>query len=205
MNETHQILVGDVREQLATLPESHFHCCVTSPPYWALRDYKVDGQIGSEDTIAEFLEVMVDVFRGVKRALRPDGVLWLNLGDTYSAGKNGASGGVDEKQSARRFGARATETGGSRLPSGNLCNIPHQVAGALQADGWFWRSTVVWAKKSPMPESLSGWRWVRCKRKLAGSVAMAEERIAKPPKCLEKKTAKIKAAPTGQLRFRFND
>lgn len=144
-----RILVGECREQLASVPAGTFHCCVTSPPYFGLRSYLPKGhadkgkEIGSESGPEEFLAVMVDVFRAVRRVLRDDGVLFVNLGDSYGA--NGGDGG-------------------------NLMNMPHRVAAALQADGWFWRSTIIWAKRSPMPESISGWRWVRCRVKSAERV-----------------------------------
>lgn len=165
-----RILVGDVRDGLASLPERSVHCCVTSPPYWGLRDYGVEGQIGLEESPDRFVETMVEVFRAVRRVLRDDGTLWLNLGDSY-AGSWGAQsrgpttpGTIDGQGeatiSARQILAARREQSGTgslkRTPGlkpKDLCMLPWRVAMALQADGWWLRSVIVWAKKSPMPES----------------------------------------------------
>lgn len=169
------LLIGDNRATLRTLPAGSVQMCVTSPPYFALRSY-LDAEhpakaleIGSEPTPEQFIATMVEVFREVRRVLRDDGTLFVNLGDSYDQGKKGASCGVDVKQEARRFGVRATENGGGDAGAGQLLNIPHRVAEALRADGWIWRQTIVWAKKSPMPESVSGWHWQRCRVKVAAN------------------------------------
>ncbi len=149
------ILIGDAREQLAALPESSVHCCVTSPPYWSLRDYGVAGQIGLESTPEEYIETMVEVFRAVRRVLRPDGTLWLNLGDSYCGGGRGGN------PADSAFRKQATNVGSlvdpSPIPPGlkpkDLVCIPWRVARALQADGWWLRSGMPWVKRSPMPES----------------------------------------------------
>jgi DNA modification methylase len=150
---TSRILVGDVRDVLRRLPDGAVHCVVTSPPYWALRDYGVDGQLGGEATPEEYVETMLGVFREVRRVLRDDGTLWLNLGDSYINGK-GASGGTDPMQSARRFGARPND---KPAPPGfkrkDLVLIPFMVAAALRADGWYLRQDIIWHKRNPMPES----------------------------------------------------
>lgn len=153
MVTTQQILIGDVRDQLATLPDCSVQCVITSPPYWGLRDYGVAGQIGSEPTFEEYAQTMVDLFRDVRRVLRADGTLWLNLGDTYQCAK-GQARGVDPKQPARRHlrGARPNDVRQS-LPAKNLIGIPWRVALALQADGWFLRQDLIWHKPSPMPSS----------------------------------------------------
>lgn len=156
--EVNRVLLGDVREQLDTLSAESVHCVVTSPPYWALRDYGVDGQLGLEATPAEYLANQVDVFRRVRRVLRDDGILWVNLGDTYSSASKwgGASGGknADHEPSPR------TETRrGDDRPDGNLLMIPYRFAIAMQDDGWILRSVNIWHKKSPMPETLRGWRF----------------------------------------------
>lgn len=166
------VLFGDVRQTLRTLPPGVFHCCMTSPPYWNLRSYlKSDDplksqEIGSERTPAEFIETMVGVFREVRRVMRDDGVVWVNLGDSYAQDTKwgGTTGGKHAKglHGTDGIGRNRTQTG---LEGGQQCLIPHQVAMALQADGWILRSTVIWAKRSPMPESISGWRWRRCKVK----------------------------------------
>lgn len=128
------LLVGDARERLSELPDGIVQACITSPPYFGLRDYGVDGQIGLEETPQEYVERLVDVFREVKRVLAGDGTLWLNLGDSY-AGSWGASAlwGVKPK---------------------DLLGIPWRVAFALQADGWCLRSDCIWSKPNPMPESV---------------------------------------------------
>ena len=136
------------------LPDESVQCCVTSPPYWGLRDYKSDGQIGLEKTPEEYVAAMVAVFREVRRVLRKDGTLWLNLGDTYSTG----SGGTDTKSDKQRsnngtqFEPRPAYDG---LPTKNLVGIPWRVAFALQADGWWLRSDIIWSKPNPMPESVT--------------------------------------------------
>jgi len=153
---TVQILVGDVRQTLSTLPEKSVQCCVTSPPYFGLRDYGVDGQIGLEQTPDEFVAQLVAVFREVRRVLRDDGTLWLNLGDTYAAGGMGAGSG-------KQLTNRGTSVGGHmdkprKAPEGlkpkDLIGIPWRVAFALQADGWYLRQDIIWHKPNPMPESV---------------------------------------------------
>lgn len=118
-----EIRVGDCLQILKEMPSDSVHCCVTSPPYWGLRDYGVDGQIGQEASLQEYLAILVDVFREVRRVLRPDGTCWVNLGDSYS-----------NKQ---------------------LLMMPSRIALALQADGWWLRSEIIWAKPNPMPESIT--------------------------------------------------
>ena len=142
-----RILMGDVIDGLKRLSDGSVHCCVTSPPYWGLRDYGVDGQIGLEPTPEAFIEKMVAVFREVRRVLREDGTLWLNLGDSYAG--NATSGGPGKQDSNCRISGVPTKPGKPK----DLCMMPWRVALALQADGWWIRSVIVWAKKSPMPES----------------------------------------------------
>jgi DNA modification methylase len=154
--------IGDCRVLLARLPEGCIQTCVTSPPYWGLRDYGVEGQLGLERTPEEYVAAMVEVFRGVRRALRDDGTLWLNLGDSYASN----AGGYDESGSAGASGVVSKKTrsavlkGRSRTPpSGlkpkDLVGIPWMVAFALRADGWYLRSEIIWAKPNPMPESVT--------------------------------------------------
>ena len=151
MSTDSTILIGDAREQLATLPEASVQCCVTSPPYWSLRDYGVAGQIGLESTPEEYIETLVEVFRAVRRALRPDGTLWLNLGDSYA--HSGACGGEspDGPRKPRATDRAAQETMNLRVPPGlkpkDLVGIPWRVALALQADGWWLRSGMPWVKR----------------------------------------------------------
>lgn len=145
---------GDCREVLRTLPDESVHCCVTSPPYFGLRDYGVDGQIGLEATPDAFVIQLVSVFREVRRVLRDDGVLWLNLGDTYQNAK-GQAGGVDSKQPARRHGLRPQDITIPGLKPKDLIGVPWLVAFALRADGWYLRQDIIWSKPNPMPESVT--------------------------------------------------
>jgi len=157
-----RIMVGDVLEQLARLDDESVHCVVTSPPYWNLRDYGAPGQIGLEETPQEYVDVIVRVFREVRRVLSADGTLWLNLGDTYVGGRTGGIG-KSSKVSSRNHvqSTRAALAAGHRrhrrapgLKAKDLVGIPWRVALALQADGWWLRSDVVWHKPSPLPESV---------------------------------------------------
>lgn len=153
---TVSILVGDVREKLRGLPADSFDCVVTSPPYWGLRDYGVAGQIGLEPTLGEHLAVMVDVFREVRRVLKPSGTLWLNYGDCYATTPNGRSA-ADTKAAGnddRTFRDKPFSTIGGALKAKDLCMIPNRLAIALQEDGWWVRSEIVWGKPNPMPESI---------------------------------------------------
>jgi DNA modification methylase len=150
--------LGDCRDVLPTLPERSIHCCVTSPPYFGLRDYGADRQIGLEQTPDAFVQELVDVFRDVRRVLRDDGTLWLNLGDSYNAynGNRGASSGSanqrhHEIMPALPGGAGLTVPG---LKNKDLIGIPWRVAFALQADGWYLRQDIIWHKPNPMPESV---------------------------------------------------
>lgn len=166
---THKLLIGDVRDTLRTLEAGSVQTCVTSPPYWGLRSYDTGDskhlEIGSERTPEEFIATMVDVFGLVRQALRADGTLWLNLGDCYSSGgRVGHGTRIGHKQESN-IGALlnkdAARPEGFGLGDGNQLLMPHRVALALQADGWILRSTVIWHKRSPMPESVSGWRWIQ--------------------------------------------
>lgn len=157
------ILQGDALEVLSALRGCSVHCCVTSPPYWGLRDYGVSGQIGLEPTPQEYVSRMVDVLREVRRVLRDDGTLWLNLGDTYSSGTGWTDD--DDKRLRERFGKETGEHKPGRgqnipsrsgcLPPKNLVGIPWRVALALQEDGWYLRQDIIWHKPNPMPESVT--------------------------------------------------
>jgi DNA modification methylase len=131
------ILTGDSLTVLKTLPNDSFHCCVTSPPYYALRDYEAEGQIGRETTPDEYIKRLVDVFREVRRVLRPDGVFWLNIADTYC---NSVKQGSKPK---------------------DMLGIPWRLALALKADGWYLRSDVIWVRGNTLPESVRD-RCTRC-------------------------------------------
>ncbi len=151
-----EILVADVRAALETLPDDSVDCVVTSPPYWGLRDYGVAGQIGMEPTLAEHLAAMVDVFRHVRRVLKPTGTVWLNYGDCYATTPNGRSA-ADTKAAGgddRTFRDKPFSTVGGALKPKDLAMIPNRLAIALQEDGWWVRSEIIWAKPNPMPESV---------------------------------------------------
>lgn len=160
LSEINQCHIGDCREILRSLPEQIAQCCVTSPPYFGLRDYGMPGQLGQEKTPEEYVENMVQVLQGVRRVLRDDGTLWLNLGDSYSTGSGGANGGTASTLDGKTRGAtwQAGNKGRNQLPGippKNLLLIPSRVALALQADGWYLRSDIVWHKPNPMPESVT--------------------------------------------------
>ena len=141
---------------LRGLPSESVHCCATSPPYWGLRDYGTPGQLGLEATPGEYVAVLVAVFREVRRVLRRDGTLWLNLGDSYVSGMGSGLQGASGQRADRTFTAEGM---GSAVPAGfkakDLVGIPWRVAFALQADGWYLRSDIVWSKPNPMPESVT--------------------------------------------------
>ena len=157
-----RIIVGDVRETLPTLPDASVQCCVTSPPYFGLRDYGHAGQIGLEPTPDEYVAQMVAVFREVRRVLRDDGTLWLNIGDTYAGGGrcgNPASSPWEGFVGNTAREAAVTKVAGEDRLWGakpkDLLGIPWRVAFALQADGWYLRSDIIWHKPNPMPESVT--------------------------------------------------
>lgn len=152
------ILCGDVREMLATLPDESVNCVVTSPPYWGLRDYGTPGQLGLEPTPEEYVASMVAVFREVRRVLRADGTLWLNLGDSYAGsrtGEQGVNGQMADREVSKHRGRIADTKIAPDLKPKDLVGIPWRVAFALQADGWWLRSDVIWSKPNPMPESVT--------------------------------------------------
>ena len=151
---SHKILVGDVLDRLAEIPDESVHCCVTSPPYWGLRCYGVDGQIGLEATPDEFVARMVEVFREVRRVLRPDGTCWLNLGDSYSGSGEGGGGNRKGNEHGQQHDAMQGKRGSSGLKPKDLVGIPWRVALALQQDGWWLRQDIIWSKPNPMPESV---------------------------------------------------
>lgn len=157
MTPTWQILEGDCRDVLATLSDQSVHTCVTSPPYFGLRDYGVAGQIGLEPTPDEFVEAIVTVFREVRRVLRDDGTVWLNLGDSYasrSLGYDAPAGATATVRGTLDGRQRKPSSGGDAKPK-DLIGVPWMVAFALRADGWYLRSDIVWSKPNPMPESVT--------------------------------------------------
>lgn len=173
---TVNIMVGDCLELMRTMPDKSVQCVITSPPYWGLRDYQVDGQLGQEATLGEHLENMVDVFREIRRVLRDDGTVWLNYGDCYAAKPNGRSAAkvkelTDDDRTFRdkphstigpihagkprgvdRWGGGNNPAHGLLKPK-DLCMVANRLAIALADDGWSVRSEIIWSKLNPMPES----------------------------------------------------
>ena len=151
----HRIIHGDCRAVLPTLGADSVQCCVTSPPYFGLRDYGHADQIGLEATSDEFVTALVDVFREVRRVLRDDGVLWLNLGDSYARGGCGARDPVRWPKQARNDHMATHTKRYTGLKPKDMVGIPWMVAFALRADGWYLRSDIIWHKPNPMPESVT--------------------------------------------------
>ena len=153
------ILHGDSRQTLKQIETESVHCCVTSPPYWGLRDYGHSDQIGQEPTPEEYVANLVAVFREVRRVLRSDGTCWLNLGDSYASGGNGSSNTPHCKQNSNRGYDDLKKSGTKKPTEGlkpkDLVGIPWMVAFALRADGWYLRQDIIWAKPNPMPESMT--------------------------------------------------
>lgn len=177
------IITGDVMTALKSLPDESVDCCVTSPPYWGLRDYGIEGQLGLEKTLGEHIEAMVAVFKEVHRVLKKTGTCWVNYGDCYATAPNGRSAadtkanGNDDRtfrdkpfstvgpiyppssqdpfrrDTKRRGGGLAPALG--TLKPKDLCMMPNRLAIALQDDGWWVRSEIIWAKPNPMPESIT--------------------------------------------------
>ena len=150
-----QILVGDVRTRLAEIPDASVQTCITSPPYWGLRDYGQDEQIGLEQSPQDYVDAMVKVFQEVKRVLRDDGTLWLNLGDSYSGSGKGPAGNLGATHDERNMEKKHSAIVPDGLKPKDLIGIPWRVAFALQADGWYLRQDIIWAKPNPMPESVT--------------------------------------------------
>jgi len=155
------IYTGDCLEVLKTLPDESVHCCITSPPYYALRDYGVDGQIGREATPKEYISRLTEVFAEVRRVLRSDGTLWLNISDTY-AGKGNQGGYVDAKNPKGRNGqAVALNYKVEGCKPKDMIGIPWMLAFSLRDSGWYLRNDIIWMKENPMPESVKD-RCARC-------------------------------------------
>lgn len=160
MDKPHRVIVGDCLAKLRELPDQSVHCCVTSPPYYGLRDYGVDGQIGLEETPAEFVANLVGVFREVRRVLRNDGTLWINMGDSYAsiAGGYAPDGSAGKHDIVSKATRGAVRRGQRRSPPAgfkpkDLMGMPWRLAFALQDDGWYLRQDIIWSKPNPMPES----------------------------------------------------
>lgn len=154
-----EIRQGDALATLRTLESESVSCVVTSPPYWGLRDYHIEGQLGLERTPDEYVCKLVATFREVKRVLKNDGTLWLNLGDSYCASPKGSLNGQDKSGLTSTRTQVNAPSGVDRRVAGikqkDLVGIPWMVAFALRADGWYLRSDIIWAKNNPMPESVT--------------------------------------------------
>ena len=169
MNYT--LLHGDALEVLRNIPNESIQTCVTSPPYYGLRDYGIDGQIGIEETPEKYIDRLIDIFREVKRVLHNDGILWINIGDSYYHTTSN-NGGYSDKSTLQGFsnpntkGRVANDTGKhihlnmSGIKPKEIIGIPWALAFALRTDGWYLRQDIVWAKSNPMPESVKD----RCTR-----------------------------------------
>lgn len=145
------IFLSDCITGLQSLPDKSINCCVTSPPYYGLRDYGMDGQIGLEETPEAYIAKMVEVFREVKRVLRDDGTLWLNIGDSYS----GSGGAGNQFGQLEKKGFKKYKQGNTGLKPKDLIGIPWMLAFTLRADGWYLRQDIIWHKPNPMPESVT--------------------------------------------------
>ena len=157
MKNNWQIIHGDALAVLRTMADQSVNCIVTSPPYWGLRNYSVEGQMGLEATPEAYTSGMVDVFREARRVLRDDGTCWINIGDGYASsggagwqGKNGQRAGRTHTQENLKRDMRV-----DGIKPKDLIGIPWMLAFALRADGWFLRSEIIWAKPNPMPESVT--------------------------------------------------
>ena len=157
MSASLAIIQGDAAEKLRELPSESVQCCVTSPPYWGLRDYGCSGQIGLEPTLNEFISRLVDVFREVRRVLKKDGTAWVNMGDAYAG--SGLSGGTSAAENTGTIVHRGAIGKGRMSPAGlkpkDLIGQPWMLAFALRADGWWLRQDIIWHKPNPMPESIT--------------------------------------------------
>ena len=159
-----KLLIGDCREILPTLPSNSIQCIVTSPPYYQLRDYGTQGQIGQEDSVEQYVNNLVCVFHDARRILKNDGTLWLNLGDSYAGsgkgrnhdGKQGklSNGSKEEKYTGRHIGLLQKTPASNGLKPKDLIGVPWRVAFALQSDGWYLRQDIIWNKPNAMPESI---------------------------------------------------
>lgn len=203
-----RIMVGDVFAQLALLEDASVDCVVTSPPYWGLRDYGVDGQIGLEPTLQDHLDVMVKVARELRRVLKPEGTLWLNYGDCYATTPNGRSA-ADTKAAGnddRTFRDKPISTIGGKFKPKDLMMIPNRLAIALHDDGWWVRAENVWGKNNPMPDSSGKYRPSSAHEKvfmLAKSARCHYDELAVAQPCSEATHARVAqnvAAQAGSMR-----
>lgn len=146
-----KIIEGDSRAVLHSFPDNYFQCCITSPPYWGLRDYGIKGQIGAEFELKNYIDDLVKIFSEVRRTLKPDGTLWLNIGDAYTSG--GRKWRDDDKKNPGRGMSYRPPTPDGLKPK-DLIGIPWKIAFALQEEGWYLRSDIIWNKPNCQPESV---------------------------------------------------
>ena len=151
--EKNTIINGNSLEVLKSLPDNSIDCCVTSPPYYALRDYGCDGQIGLEETPEKYIESLCDVFSEVRRVLTPEGTLWLNIGDSYNGNKVGNTEVVKNKKVSESNDFHKKLWGGAKPK--DLIGVPWMLAFALRSQGWYLRQDIIWQKPNPMPESVT--------------------------------------------------
>jgi len=149
-----KFLKGDAKEKLKEIPDEHIHTCVTSPPYFGLRDYHHDGQIGLEEGLTDYINNLVEVFLEVKRVLHPTGTLWLNIGDSYS-GSGGPGGDFRDGKGGDEYG-RSYDRNPKGLKGKDLCMVPERVSMALQEEGYYLRSKIIWAKAVSFNDKYSG-------------------------------------------------
>lgn len=176
------VLLGDAHQVLTRLPRESVQCIVTSPPYWGLRDYEIENQIGLEPTLTQFINRIIAVFQEAKRVLKEDGTFWLNIGDSYTSGNRGWRA-PDKKNPARAMAVRPDTPQG--LKPKDLIGVPWRLALALQEDGWYLRSDIVWHKPNAMPESVKDrptraheyiFLFTRCERYYYDHEAIKEQR-----------------------------
>lgn len=216
MMELDTIFCGDALNVLRTLPDNFVHCCITSPPYYALRDYGAEGQIGREDTPAQYVARLTEVFSEVRRVLLPSGTLWLNIADTY-CGTGSKGDHLDPKNPSGRNGqgvslAQRVEN----VKAKDMIGIPWMLAFALRDTGWYLRSDIIWQKANPMPESCKD-RPSRCyehvflltksKSYYYDAAAIAEPVAESTPMRMRRKFGKNKysAGIPGQTHQHLND
>jgi DNA modification methylase len=160
MIELNKIYNEDCLQLLRRMPDNFINCCITSPPYYGLRDYGIEGQLGLEDTPEQYVEKIVEIFREIRRVIKDNGTCWLNLGDSYNESGKASSGGGTDKFSKLQQGSKGSlqvkiPTKVKGLKPKDLIGIPWMVAFALRADGWYLRQDIIWSKKNCMPESVT--------------------------------------------------
>ncbi len=151
IKESNNVVIGNCLQELKQFQSSQFQSSITSPPYWGLRDYGIDGQIGAESSVEVYIRNLVEVFREVKRVLKDDGTLWVNIGDAYTSGGR-TWRDADKKNPARAMSYRPATPEG--LKPKDLIGLPWRLAFALQNDGWYLRSDIIWFKPNCQPESV---------------------------------------------------